>query len=82
MLAEIRNRAAEAKFDHFGPVFFAKSPCPDGCGELLFFSPNFHFFGCQGGLFSEASPLCQNCGEVCQNCGATASWPHLIDDHH
>ena len=30
VLAEIRDRAAEATFDIFGPVsFVAKSPCPD-----------------------------------------------------
>ena len=43
--AEIRNSAAEGKFDHFGPLFFAKSPCLDGFRELLFLALIFTFLG-------------------------------------
>ena len=42
----------------------------------------FTFFGCQGGLFLEASALFQNWGCDFQNWGCTASWLYLITNHH
>ena len=47
----MRNGAAEAKFLPILMRFFAKSPCPDGFGEMLFVGAKFSFFGDQGDLF-------------------------------